>query len=84
MAIAFEAASKNRQSDAQIRELTARAFPGKTVTEITDLNAGMCNALYKIALDDGTKVAVSNQWGKDNIKAFVILAKSFGYEIQEI
>lgn len=37
-----------------------------------------------ITLDDGTKVAVSNQWGKDNIKAFVILAKSFGYEIQEI
>lgn len=37
-----------------------------------------------IELDDGTKVVVSNQWGKDNIKAFVILAKSFGYEIQEI
>ena len=37
-----------------------------------------------IMLDDGTKVVVSNQWGKDNIKAFVILAKSFGYEIQEI
>ncbi len=37
-----------------------------------------------ITLDDGTEVVVSNQWGKDNIKAFVILAKSFGYEIQEI
>ena len=37
-----------------------------------------------ITLDGGTKVVVSNQWGKDNIKAFVILAKSFGYEIQEI
>lgn len=37
-----------------------------------------------IKLDDGTEVVVSNQWGKDNIKAFVILAKSFGYEIQEI
>ncbi len=37
-----------------------------------------------ITLDDGTKVVVSNQWGKDNIKAFVVLAKSFGYEIQEI
>ena len=38
----------------------------------------------KIELADGTEVVVSNQWGKDNIKAFVILAKSFGYEIQEI
>ncbi len=37
-----------------------------------------------IKLADGTEVVVSNQWGKDNIKAFVILAKSFGYEIQEI
>ena len=37
-----------------------------------------------ITLDDGTKIVVSNQWGKDNIKAFVVLAKSFGYEIQEI
>lgn len=37
-----------------------------------------------ITLADGTEVVVSNQWGKDNIKAFVILAKSLGYEIQEI
>lgn len=37
-----------------------------------------------ITLDDGAEVVVSNQWGKDNIKAFVILAKSFGYEIQEV
>ena len=39
---------------------------------------------YTIDLVDGTEVVVSNQWDKDNIKAFVILAKSFGYEIQEI
>jgi hypothetical protein len=37
-----------------------------------------------ITLDDGAEVVVSNQWGKDNIKAFVVLAKSFGYEIQEV
>lgn len=36
-----------------------------------------------ITLDDGAKVVVSNQWGKDNIKVFIVLAKSFGYEIQE-
>lgn len=58
MAIAFEAASKNRQSDEKIRELVGRAFPGKSVTEIAELNAGMCNALYKIALDDGAKVVL--------------------------
>lgn len=58
MAISFEAASKNRQSDEKIRELAARAFPERTVTEIEELNAGMCNALYKIALDDGAKVVL--------------------------
>lgn len=58
MAISFEAASKNRQSDEKIRELAERAFPDRTVTEIAELNAGMCNALYKIALDDGKKVVL--------------------------
>ena len=58
MAISFEAASKNRQSDEKIRELTARAFPGREAVQIEELNAGMCNALYKIALDDGKKTVL--------------------------
>lgn len=36
-----------------------------------------------ICLDDGTEVVVSNQWGKDNIKSFIVLARSLGYEITE-
>ena len=43
---------------------------------------------YKVAdiltLSDGTEIVISNQWGKDNIKAFLVLAKSLGYEIYEI
>ncbi len=37
-----------------------------------------------ITMDDGTEVVVSNQWGKDNIKIFIVLAKSLGYVIKEI
>lgn len=58
MTISYEAASKNRQSDDKIRELAKRAFPERTVTEIVELNAGMCNALYKLGLDDGAKVVL--------------------------
>ena len=36
-----------------------------------------------IELDDGIKVVVSNQWGKYNVKLFIALAKSLGYEIVE-
>ena len=36
-----------------------------------------------IYLVDGTAVVVSNQWGKDNIKSFIVFAKSLGYEITE-
>lgn len=58
MAISYEAASKNRQSDEKIRELAARAFPERTVTRIAELNAGMCNALYRLSLDDGAEVVL--------------------------
>ncbi len=37
-----------------------------------------------ITLHDETQVVVSNQWGKDNIKPFIVLAKSLGYEIEEV
>lgn len=36
-----------------------------------------------VFLADGTAVVVSNQWGKDNIKSFIVLARSLGYEITE-
>lgn len=58
MTIEFDAASKNRQSDEKICELTGRAFPGRTVTGIAEMNAGMCNALYKITLDDARRVVL--------------------------
>lgn len=58
MAISYEAASKNRQSDEKIRELAGRAFPERSVTGIAELNAGMCNALYRLTLDDGRQVVL--------------------------
>ena len=36
-----------------------------------------------LKLADETLVVVSNQWGKENIKPFIVLAKSLGYEIKE-
>jgi hypothetical protein len=42
-----------------------------------------CKKNDVITLDDGTEVVVSNQWGKDNIKSFIVFAKSLGYEITE-
>lgn len=36
-----------------------------------------------VILSDGTAVVVSNQWGKDNVKSFIVLARSLGYEITE-
>lgn len=36
-----------------------------------------------IYLADNSSVVVSNQWDKDNIKAFIVLARSLGYEIEE-
>lgn len=35
-------------------------------------------------LTDGTKVVVSNQWGKTNIIPFIVYATSLGYEINEL
>lgn len=42
-----------------------------------------CKKNDVITLDDGTEVVVSNQWGKDNIKSFIVFAKSLGYKITE-
>ena len=42
-----------------------------------------CKKNDVITLDDGTEAVVSNQWGKDNIKSFIVFAKSLGYEITE-
>ena len=50
--------SKNLLTDGHIRELTAYAFPGRCAAEITELTAGLCNALYAVTLDNGTKTVL--------------------------
>lgn len=48
--------SKNRQSEDKLREMVALAFPERELTASCELTDGLCNALYKITLDDGKTV----------------------------
>lgn len=54
----MESRSKNKLTDEKIRELAGAAFPGCKVDEICELDAGLCNALYKLTLSDGTKTVL--------------------------
>ena len=54
----MESISKNKLTDEKIRELADAAFPGCKVCEIEEMDAGMCNALYKLTLDDGRKTVL--------------------------
>ena len=54
----MESISKNKLTDEKIRELAGAAFPGCTVSEIEEMNAGLCNALYKLTLNDGRKTVL--------------------------
>ena len=51
-------ASKNLLTGEHIRELTAYAFPGRYAADISELTAGLCNALYVVTLDNGTKTVL--------------------------
>lgn len=58
MAEMTESVSKNRLSEEKIRELAAIAFPDRAVQAISELNAGLCNALYKLTFGDGYKTVL--------------------------
>ena len=47
--------TKNRQTDETICRMAAAAFPGKQVSNITELTEGMCNAAYCVEFADGIK-----------------------------
>lgn len=47
--------TKNRQTDETIRRMAAAAFPDKTVSGITELTEGLCNAAYCVEFADGMK-----------------------------
>ena len=51
----FAAITKNKQSEDSIRAMAAKAFPQLSVTEIKELDEGMCNALYAVTFSDGSK-----------------------------
>lgn len=59
--------TKNKQSNEKILEMAKAAFPGKKVSDITELTEGMCNAAYDISFDDGSesilKISSANRTG---------------------
>lgn len=46
-------ATKNHQSEAAIREMAARAFPNRPLSEFRELTEGLCNAAYRLTFQDG-------------------------------
>lgn len=51
-------ASKNRQSENVLRKMVTLAFPGRELLTSEELTDGLCNAIYKITLDDGEAVVL--------------------------
>ena len=50
----MEIATKNLQSDENIRRMAAAARPGVGVAKIQELTEGLCNVAYDISWEDGT------------------------------
>lgn len=62
------AITKNRQSEAVIRQMAQNAFPGKQMASCTELTEGMCNTAYMINFADGSrsvlKIATKDNRGR--------------------
>lgn len=58
MAEIIESLSKNKLTDEEIRTLAVHAFPDKAVVQIEEMNAGMCNALYRLTFNDNSKAVL--------------------------
>ena len=58
-------ATKNLQSEENIKRMAAAARPGVNVTGIKELTEGLCNVAYDISWEDGTssilKIASSDR-----------------------
>ena len=59
--------TKNHQSPETIQAMCKAAFPGLSVTAVTELTEGMCNAAYRVDFSDGSasvlKIAAADASG---------------------
>ena len=62
------AITKNKQSEAVIRQMVQNAFPGKQMASYVELTEGMCNTAYMITFADGSrsvlKIATKDNRGR--------------------
>jgi len=83
----MESLSKNKLTDEKIRELSAVAFPSAAVTEIEEMTAGMCNALYLVTLDSGMKtvlkVSSPGMDGKASNEAWLMESETAAMKLAE-
>ena len=80
-------ADKNQMSHDDLKEVWFDDLQGgkgvfKKLAEIDDKNERNYYVDAPIALTDGSKIAICNQWGKDNLSNFILHAGLLGYVIK--
>ncbi len=77
--------TKNRQTDSIIKEMTKKAFPGKTAADIKELTEGMCNVTYNITFTDGEecilKIAAKDTTGNTSNEICLMAAEVKAMEL---
>lgn len=58
--------TKNKQTEAVIRQMAAVALPDKKVKSVTELTEGMCNAAYLVEFSDASKSVLKIAPGNGN------------------
>ena len=89
--------TKNRQSNDTISRMAKVAFPDKQVTEIKELNEGMCNVTYSIAFSDGSesilKIAAKDRSGNTSnevnlmraeVSAMKLVAEKCSFKVADV
>lgn len=84
--IVAHCADKNQLSHDDLKEVWFDDLQGgkgvfKKLSEIDDKNERNYYIDAPIALADGSKIAICNQWGKENLSNFMLHAGSLGYKI---
>ena len=90
-------ATKNLQSEENIKRMAAAARPGANVTGIKELTEGLCNVAYDISWEDGTssilKIASSDRSHntsnevalmKAEVKAMKIVKENCSFPVAEV
>ena len=80
-------ADKNQLNHDDLKEVWFDDLQGgkgvfKKLSEIDDKNERNYYVDAPIALTDGSKIAICNQWGKDNLSNFILHAGLLGYVIK--